>query len=134
MINKVYILFLRRRFHLCVFIILLFGLSVNCTQQTGNKAFGNNIARNTKQLKQIKTFLFHISDQIDSIGYKNFEDGEIMSIACIKTIDDFVFLSDPVHCNIKRINLKDGKLIASNILDKDSSFLSSISFHKYIDI
>lgn len=88
-----------------------------------------NSKKDIKLLKNIKTFYYQVSDEKDSIGYSVFKNtGEIISISDIKIVNDYAFLSDPVHGNIKRIDLRSGIMKASVILNKDLSWISSLSF------
>lgn len=109
-----------------VFALLL--LITGCNQQSASKMQGDKILSSTKQLKKTTTFYYQVNESTDSIGYKRFEDGEISSIVSLKIVGKQVFLSDPVHGNVKRIDLENRKLTASERLDTDSSWLYNIAY------
>ncbi len=63
-------------------------------------------------------FSFELSDTDSSkIGMKRFEDGSEQSVTSICRFGNYIYLSDPVHLNIKRISAIDGVLTISAKLE-----------------
>jgi len=71
-----------------------------------------------KRLKFKREMVFNLSSENpDSLGL--IYTPEAVSIEAIKIVDDFAYLSDPIHGNIKKICLKSGYMISSNPLENE---------------
>ena len=89
----------------------------------------NRPSFNAKHLKVVKTFYYQVNSNPDSIGYSVFsETGEISSISSLKVVNKYVYLTDAVHGNVKRVDITTGNLIVSEKLDRDSCWLSSMAY------
>jgi len=113
-----------------ILILLLFFLIVICDQKSISNQPVKQAGKPLKYIKKTNTFYYKTDKNIDSIGYYVYkETGEIVSIANIKIVDKYAYLSDPAHGNVKRIDLEDGTIIASEKLDLDSSWISCLAFY-----
>lgn len=54
------------------------------------------------------------NDDVGKIGMRKFDDGSEQSITSICQFGSFIFLTDPVHANVKRLSTTDGLLKASH--------------------
>ncbi len=112
-----------------ILVLLSFFLS-SCNQQPTYIKEGENSQVTIKKLKSKNTFCYQIGENSDSFGYDVFEEtGEINSVVSIKIVNKYIYLSDAVHGNVKRLDLESGELIASEKLDTDSSWINSLAYY-----
>ena len=86
------------------------------SQAIGNEGIEGNIVR---PIKATKTWRFKIQNSNpDSIGYDVYEDDEDVGVKGIAVKEPYIYLTDVFHNNIKRVDLKTGKIVSSQALCK----------------
>lgn len=87
-----------------------------------------------KAIKSVRIFKYKINNSNDNdFGFLSVLEDQSIGVRNIYLYKDFVFLSDPVHGNVKKINLSSGKICAvSPLLDKDNDLRNITVFNDFV--
>lgn len=99
--------------NIAIIILLLFA-GCSSQQEEKTKVPNDTIQR---QVISFNKWVFKIDNENpDNIGYKVYTDDESIGVKGIYPADDYVYITDVYHTNIKRINIKTGELVSSKCL------------------
>jgi len=86
---------------------------------------------NKPTIKYFDVFEFYFDNHNPNyFGLETFENDEGIGPKSLAIYQDFVFIIDPVHSNIKRIDLNSGKQITSTKLGEGRAWLRDIAVHR----
>jgi hypothetical protein len=103
--------------------------STNFNDHSQAKGFIDN-----KSIKSTQVFRFKVNNtDVQQMGFLALQEDQSIGIRSVVINNDFVFLADPLHGNIKKINLKSGKIIAvSPKLDNENNLRTLAVFNNAI--
>jgi len=119
--NKAYLALLNacRLNHECVFVFCLFAAS--CLEKTKDNHY------HTTSYGEVKTISIAIDNEDQSkIGFVKLENDVFIGITSLCVVDHFVFLTDELHKNVKRVDLRSSEVIHSERLT-DSTFFKQFN-------
>lgn len=98
------------------------------TSEKMKKEFDKDI----KKIKNIRQFKFLVNNNDPlCFGFELVPDDQAIGVRNILLVENSAYLTDPYHGNIKKVNLLDGKVLISSILDSNYTSLRMLAYMNY---